>query len=135
MLAALHSVEPWSVDAWDPCPVNYTVRNFLDVTELPDGIADIASNTPYGKLAEKIIRHAIELVGPHGGKVAALLPHAWDTAKGRVDLFTEAPFRCKYVLTERISWENLPKTASPSSNHGWFVWDTTFAGSPTMGWL
>ena len=85
------------------------------MTKLPG--ADIATNPPYGKLAEKIIRHALKLTEATGGKVAMLLPHAWDCAKGRVDLFENPPFKCKLTLLQRIRWANLEHTASPSSNH------------------
>jgi len=65
--------------------------------------------------------YALKLTEPHGGKVAMLLPHAWDTAKGRVDLFRNPPFKAKLTLTTRIQWANLEHTASPSSNHSWYV--------------
>jgi hypothetical protein len=34
----------------------------------------------------RIIRHALKLTADMGGKFAALLPHAYDTAIGRIDL-------------------------------------------------
>ena len=72
------------MDAWDCCPAGAQF-DFLKMTKLHG--SDIATNPPYGKLAEKIIRHALALTKPAAGKVVMLLPHAWDTAKGRVDLF------------------------------------------------
>src|SRR6478736_2922430 len=50
--------------------------------------------------AERIIRHALKLTEPHGGKVAMLLPMQYDCAKGRVDLFENPPFKCKLTLLE-----------------------------------
>ena len=64
-----------------------------------------------------------------------LLPHAWDTAKGRVDLWSY-PFLTKVVLTQRIRWENLEqKAAGPSMNHAWYVWDwQNWYGFPRTIW-
>ena len=120
------------MDAWDCCPAGAQF-DFLKMTKLHG--SDIATNPPYGKLAEKIIRHALALTKPAAGKVVMLLPHAWDTAKGKVDLFENPPFKCKLTLLQRIRWANLEHTASPSSNHSWYVWDWSHVGTPTMGWL
>jgi hypothetical protein len=106
--------------------------DFLQMTKLP--AADIASNPPYGKLAEPIIRHALELTKPARGRVAMLLPMAFDCAKGRVDLWNP-PFKRKLVMLDRIRWANLEHTASPSSNHAWYIWSWSHVGTPTMGWL
>jgi hypothetical protein len=57
------------------------------------------------------------------GKVAMLLPMQYDAAKGKVDLFRNPPFECMLTLLKRIQWANLELTASPSSNHSWYVWD------------
>ncbi len=117
---------PWFKGAYDCCPANATFDFLKD-----DLIrCYIATNPPYGKEAEKIVRHALHVtklagsVTGGGGSVAMLLPHAWDTAKTRKDLFTTAPFYAKLTLTRRIRWENLDqKAAGPSSNHAWYVWD------------
>jgi hypothetical protein len=129
---ALYSVEPWARDAWDCCPVNADF-DFLSLPT-PRGYL-IATNPPYGKLAEKIIRHALGQMRHCNGKVAMLLPHAYDCAKGRVDLFSNLPFQYKWTLTKRIQWDNLVHTAQPSSNHAWYVWDWKYIGPPRMGWL
>jgi hypothetical protein len=92
--------------------------------------AEIVTNPPF-KLAEVFCRRAIN----GASKVAMLLPHAFDTAKGRVDLWGE-PFKAKYTLTKRIRWENLEqKKNGPSMNHAWFVWDQTYEGKPFLGHL
>ena len=85
----------------------------------------IITNPPYSNgLAERFVRHALNLTEPVKGKVAMLLPLAFDSAKGRRDLFADHPaFKAKYTLTRRIRWENLEQTSSPSMNHAWFVWD------------
>jgi hypothetical protein len=130
---ALYSVEPWAKDAWDCCPIN------ADFDFLKYGastvLIDIATNPPYGRQAERIIRQALFLTSDATGKVAMLLPHAYDTAIRRVDLFKNLPFKCKWTLTKRIQWENLVHTATPSSNHAWYIWDWKYIGPQKMGWL
>jgi hypothetical protein len=130
---ALYSVEAWAKDAWDCCPVN-AEYNFLTDTIYPS-TPNIATNPPYGRMAERVIRHAIALESAVNGKVAMLLPHAYDTAMGRVDLFKHLPFKCKWTLTKRIQWDNLVHTATPSSNHAGYIWDWKYIGPPKMGWL
>lgn len=121
-------------NTWDPAPVNFTT-DFLKVSELPPNVTDIVTNPPFS-LSEKFVRHALSLTQPGHGKVAMLLPHTWDTAKGRTSLFTFWPFKAKYVLTKRIRWSNLEqKAAGPSTNHAWYIWDWEFTGEPKMGWL
>lgn len=132
--AALYSVEAWAREAWDCCPVNAD----FDFLEMSVTFKDLASNPPYGQSAERVIRHAIDLTSRmrKPGRVAMLLPHAYDCAKGRVDLFKNLPFKCKYTLTERIRWDNLDqKKAGPSTNHAWYVWDWKHIGPARMGWL
>jgi hypothetical protein len=128
---ALCSVERFN-DPWDCAPVNADF-DFLQRTQ--DFCHDVVTNPPFS-LAVKFCRHALDRTRLMGGKVAMLLPHAWDTAKTRRDLFEQRPFKAKYTLTKRIRWENLDqKKNGPSSNHAWFVWDWTYNGKPFMGWL
>lgn len=125
----LYQVEPWARQAWDCCPINSNV-DFL--TTSPQWMVNIATNPPFS-IAEKIIRHA--LAPKVHSKIAMLLPHAFDAAKGRVDLW-DPPFKIKYTLTSRIRWENLvQKKAGPSMNHAWYVWDLGYDGPPMMGWI
>lgn len=88
-------------------------------------------------LAERFVRHALDLTKPASGKVAMLLPLAWDTANSRRDLFDEHPaFKIQHVLTKRIRWANLPqKKNGPSQNHAWFVWDWSHEGPHLKGYL
>jgi len=131
---ALYEVEPWAQEAWDCAPIGH-VRDFLDTPGIIHcGSRNIATNPPFS-LAEKFVRHARFLTRP-SGKVAMLLPMAWDTAKGRTDLFRGQSFKAKYTLTKRIRWENLEqKKNGPSSNHAWYVWDWEHKGPAFMGWL
>lgn len=97
------------------------------------GPFSIVTNPPYGKqgrLAEQFVRIAVEITQINRGRVAMLLPLAWDAAKGRHDLFEDFPGHVtKITLTERIRWTNLPQSKSgPSENHAWFVWDHSRKG-------
>lgn len=126
----LLSVESFE-GAWDPAPVNAD----FDFLESQGPAPDIATNPPFS-IAEQFIRHALSLTESTGGKVAMLLPMAYDCAKGRRDLFEKPPFKAKYTLTKRIRWTNLEqKAAGPSMNHAWFVWDWSYEGRSFMGWL
>lgn len=95
----------------------------------------IITNPPY-KLADDFIRRALACAKETSGKVAMLLPIAFDSAKSRTVFFRDCPaFKTKYTLTKRIRWANLPQTASPSMNHCWMVWDWRHSGPPTLGYL
>lgn len=101
--------------------------NFLDVAS-PNCDIDIVTNPPFGvggRLAVQFIQAALNLTEWRGGKVAMLLPLAFDSAKGRKPLFADCPqFAGKYVLTQRIRWANLEqKAAGPMENHQWCIWD------------
>ena len=129
---ALLSVEAFPSGRFDAAPVNPTF-NFL--SEVAEPKSAIVTNPPFS-LAERFVRRSLELTELKRGKVAMLLPLAWDAAKTRRDLFERAPFKTKYTITKRIRWENLEqKKAGPSMNHAWFVWDWNHSGPPTMGWL
>ena len=129
---ALLDVEYFPPPIWDCAPIDCPHYDFLtDHFRVPS----IITNPPF-KLADQFCRHALELTKPVLGKVAMLLPMAFDAAKGRVDLFSKRPSKIKYVLTKRIRWENLEqKTAGPSMNHAWYVWDWNYIGPPLRGYL
>jgi hypothetical protein len=95
-------------------------RDFL-LENLPfPGI--IVTNPPFGDLAEKFIRHALELTEEHRGVVAMLLRNEYDSASTRNDLFSRLPFARKVVLTWRPKWI-ADSTGSPRHNYSWFIWD------------
>lgn len=127
---ALYSVEEFA-NPWDCAPINATF-NFL---ELQDDFEEIVTNPPF-KLADEFCHHALKWTHALNGKVAMLLPHAFDTAKGRWWLFDAPPFKAKYTLRQRIRWENLAqKKNGPSMNHAWFVWDWKYHGKPFLVYL
>ena len=103
-------------------------RDFFDVE--PGSHRTIIGNPPYSNgLAVRFVEHALAVTKPVCGKVAMLLPHAFDTATERPHLFAGRPFAAKHVLTDRIRWRNLPqKDAGPSGNHAWCIWDWAHRG-------
>ena len=132
---ALYAAEDFSAGVWDCAPIvaRDIGLDFLTTNMRPH--AHIVTNPPFS-LAEAFIRRALELTMPKMCKVAMLLPHAYDTARGRLDLFAEPPFKVKYTLLRRIRWENLEqKPSGPSMNHAWYVWDWTYRGRPKLWWL
>jgi len=151
---ALLSVEKFPGTVWEPapgdghmvralvsggCPVAPSHMDFLATEFRNCDAKNIVTNPPYSHgLAEKFVRHALGLMLPVRGKVAMLLPMAWDCAKSRHDLFKHnAAFKAKYALTDRIRWENIEqKKNGPSQNHAWFVWDwARQIGPPIAGYL
>jgi hypothetical protein len=144
----LLTVESFDRPIWEPAPgEGHMVRALqaaghevvaLDIDFLSKRkllAPSIVTNPPFS-LAERFCRHAISLTLASRGKVAMLLPIAWDAAKTRSDLFRGRGFKAKYTLTRRIRWENLEqKQNGPSSNHAWFVWDWMHEGPARMGWL
>jgi hypothetical protein len=131
---ALHSVEDFA-GAFDCAPRNAADYDYDFLHEITT-FKRLATNPPF-RLADAFVNHALNLTYPEVGKVAMLLPHAWDAAKGRRNLFEgSSPFKAKHTLTKRIRWENLEqKKNGPSMNHAWFVWDWGYQGKPFMGWI
>ena len=85
----------------------------------------IVTNPPFNRMAEKFIRHGIELLKPVNGWMAMLLPVDFDSGKTRKDMFGMCGgYAGKLVLTSRIIWfERDDGTDNPSANHAWFMWD------------
>lgn len=106
-----------------------------------EGAANIVTNPPFGnggRLGVKFIEMALAVTKADGGKVAMLLPLAFDAAKGRRHIFADCQvFEGKYILTTRIRWANLDqKKAGPMDNHAWYVWNhRRRAGDPFMRWV
>jgi len=90
------------------------------ISARPDSIV---TNPPYA-LADAFIRRALDLTETVRGMVAMLLPHEFDCAASRADLFARHPaFACKLILTRRIRWVGFDDRASPRNNHAWLIWD------------
>jgi hypothetical protein len=102
-----------------------TVRYGVDFLAIPPrarpaGVTGIVTNVPFDR-AELFVRRALAL-SPPDGLVAILLNHQFDTVPGRVDLFEQAPFAFKLVMTWRPHWVE-ERRASPRENFAWYVWD------------
>lgn len=96
------------------------------------GADGIITNPPYDNSAV-FIQHAIDLMLPRNGFVCMLLAADYDSAKTRKHLFGDCPiFSRTIVLTKRIVWFEREdgKTAAPSENHRWFIWDWRHQGPP-----
>ncbi|MBI1206748.1 MAG: hypothetical protein GC191_05595 [Azospirillum sp.] len=107
--------------------------DFLQTTTMLGATLSIVTNPPY-HIAEKFVRHALDLALPGGGMVAMLLRHEFDCAKKRRYLFERYQFFQKLTLTTRPRWiENTDN--SPRHNFAWFVWNGLHDGPATLGWL
>ena len=106
----LAEVEPWSVFSCDPCPANADY-DMLEKTMLLTA-PHIRCNPPF-RIAERIIRHSLALTKPHRGKCAFLLPHAFDTAKCRRDLFEQA------AVCEEAGDDSAYTVDEPGAEEGW----------------
>lgn len=91
----------------------------------------IFSNPPYGELAARAARRALEIMEEVNGAVILLCRHDWDTAKSRADLFDHPAFARKIVMRHRPRWIPGSKIA-PRFSYAWYVWDwvkaNTYAG-------
>jgi hypothetical protein len=127
----LYKVEKFPGGQWECAPINATF-DFLDCSQ--SEAPNIVTNPPFS-LSDKFAEHAIALTKESAGKVALLLPVTWDCAKKRIHLF-DRPFKCKYIFIKRIRWENVvQKKNPPMHNHAWYVWDWSYEGPRTFGWL
>lgn len=95
-----------------------------EIAQLREGVRPdaIISNPPYGKLAEKAVRKALELMEPEAGFVAMLMRHDWDTASRRADLFDHPAFIAKVTMRYRPRWIEGTE-GSPRFSYAWYVWD------------
>jgi len=82
----------------------------------------VITNPRYGDLAEAFIRKALKVTERYQGKVAMLLRHEYDTAKGRADLFNKPPHSAELVLTSRPRWIE-GSTGAPRHSYSWFLWE------------
>lgn len=94
--------------------------DFLEQGEMFETSKHIVTNPPFGKEAEKFLRHALWLTRNNGGYVCFLLRNEFDCGKGRRDLFGSKRFHGKIVLTKRPRWIE-GTTGSPRHNYAWFI--------------
>lgn len=100
---------------------------------LDEEIDMIATNPPFGDLAEPFLRRALEYKNVRC--VALLLRSEWRHGVKRLDLFRDHPHYAGVIeLTWRPRWDwwfrDKPE-ASPRHNYAWFLWDRQHTGLPT----
>ena len=66
---------------------------------------------------------------------AACVPLLWWRCQWTVFRVTGSGLLALTLDEARRIAANIAHTASPSSNHSWYVWDWSHVGTPTMGWL
>lgn len=108
----------------------------LDFLISRNSATSIVTNPPY-VAARRFIDHALALTRERAGMVAMLLRNEYDCAASRRDLFEEAPFAAKLVLTRRPRWldDKGQHSASPRHNFAWFLWDHHHEGPPILRYL
>lgn len=87
---------------------------------------NIVTNPPF-TLANKFIHHALTHASK---KVAFLLRLNMLESKTRNKFYTKFPFARLYIFGERV-----PFSSNNAIAFGWFVWDFSYTGKPTIEWL
>lgn len=154
----LLSVEKFEGAIWEPASGDGAISRILEnngyqvfSTDLVDrnhGLArvdflmetksqapNIITNPPY-KLADQFAEKAIHLAT---GKVAFLCRLAWLEGKKRKKLFESTPLAHVWVFSSRLKMQRGRQAnatdASGAIAFAWFVWDKSFTGKPTIGWI
>ena len=97
-----------------------TIADFLECREVPDGVDAIVTNPPYGRLLNRFISKAIELVP----RTYFLMRIAGIASIGRME-FVNDHLESVYVFSRRLpmmhrdGWEG--KRATSAMDHAWFV--------------
>lgn len=95
--------------------------------------AAVVSNFPYHDAAHgfechaEMARHAIRLMAPNRGLVAALMPEDFGCAEGRYDLLTGPPYAFKLTCMWRPVWIRGTAGGGRTSS-AWFCWDWRHKG-------
>lgn len=96
---------------------------------------DIITNPPY-KLAEKFIRHGLEII-PEGYKLCLFMKLTFLEGKKRQELFKEYPPKRVWVSSSRINCAtngNFEGTSSMMAQ-AWYIWEKGYHGETTLGWF
>lgn len=114
--------------------------DFLRQPVLPPGCRNVVTNPPFNAAegeAEAFLRHAIDLVGPVGGRVAFFLRLTFIQRRASADLLSErrAIFAGFFPVQPRPLWGwHLPPELrteddnNPRHDFAWFVFDTSRRG-------
>jgi hypothetical protein len=108
-------------------------RDFLDETQLPEGVTAIVTNPPYGRRLFEFVDHALELTRPVGGMVAMLVNAQWPYGAVNSKRLLHPAFEASVVLRNRIVWfpgDDGRPAKSPQENHCWLVWNWSRTPGP-----
>jgi hypothetical protein len=103
----------------------------------PNGYPAIITNPPYN-LAEEFVWKSLEVTKGLNGKVALLLRLSFLEGQRRQAMFKETPLKKVHVFSKRITFVrpgDEGKNYSGMMAYAWFVWDWTYEGEPTLGWI
>lgn len=98
---------------------------------------NVVTNPPF-KLSTKFVQKALDLTT---GKVAMLLKVGFLEGVERAPVFDVAPFARLWVFRRRQTFLRNGDEAIAMNGaggmiaYGWFVWDHSHKGPPTLGWL
>jgi len=109
----------------------FSRRDFL--MEWKPEAPNIITNPPF-KLGIQFVRKALELTT---GKVAILARLAFLEGAERRELYDNSPIARVWVFSSRVTMFRSGQDTGGSSMiaFAWFVWDHSYAGKPTIGWL
>lgn len=96
-------------------------------------VDNIITNPPY-RFAQEFVEHALKCADK---KVAMLLKLVFLESVSRYKLFKNSPLKKVYVFCKR---QKIYKDGKLGKNsgliaYGWFVWDKSFQGKPTIEWI
>lgn len=153
---ALLSVEQFTGDIWEPACGDGAISKVLQAhghnvisTDLVDrGFGEsrvdflmeyrpraenIITNPPF-KLANEFIRQSVSLTT---GKVAMLMRLACLEGVERREIYDNTPLARVWVFSKRLSMYRNGENNGTSGMlaFAWFVWDHSYIGRPTLGWL
>lgn len=96
-------------------------------------VPNIITNPPY-KLAQKFVEQAWVLAEK---KVAMLLKLVFLESSGRYRMFQRLPLKVVYVFCKRQPIWIRGEVGKNSGliAYAWFVWDKSYTGKPTIGWI
>jgi hypothetical protein len=105
------------------CPTPEVGISMADIANLKGFMPDaIITNPPYGRDAEKMLKHALALMEPVKGLCIFLCRNEWDSSARRAPLFDHPAFAFKVILRHRPRWIE-GSTGAPRHNYAWFGFD------------
>lgn len=96
-------------------------------------VSNIVTNPPY-RLGREFVEHSLECATR---KVAMLLRINFLETETRMHLFNDLPFSRLWVFATRVRMGSSkhPGGLGGGVCYAWFVWDQSYVGEPTVGWL